>query len=183
MIEIPNFADVAECRTVIAAYDRCRANAHIYGDPFFDGRVMFISSFPDTENETRRILQNWRNRETAVVSGIVGHQMYPDTIQVVRWTFEEMTPHRDHVDGNGAPNATPWREWAGVIYLNNDFDGGQIYFPETNEYYHPVPGSLVLFPALTLHGVKASRGGGRYTSPAWFTHDVSRQDVLAGAVY
>lgn len=183
MIEIPQFADPAECRTVIEAYDRCRANAHHYGDPFFDGRVMFITSFSENETQTRRILQNWRNRETVAAIEAAGQHMYPDTIQVVRWTTQAMSPHQDDRNPDNTPNQTPWRDWAGVIYLNDDYEGGRIYFPETNEYYQPVTGSLVLFPAVTLHGVEATRGGARYTSPAWFTRDRAYQDPLVNVVF
>jgi hypothetical protein len=183
MIEVTQFASPDDCRTVIEAYDRCRGNAHIYGEPFFDGRVMFITSFPDSENQTRRILQDWRNRETAAVIKATGQQMYPDTIQVVRWTTQAMPPHQDDRHPDGSPNPTPYREWAGVIYLNDDYEGGRLYFPETNVYYKPVVGSLVLFPAVTKHGVEATQGGARYASPAWFTRDPAYQDPLIRIVF
>jgi len=183
MIEIAQFASPDECRTVIAAYDRCCANAHVYGDPFFDHRVMFITSFPESEIQTRRIMQRWRDRETIAATEAARQQMYPDTIQIVRWTTEAMSPHQDDRHPDGSPNATPWREWAGVIYLNDDYEGGRIYFPETNEYYQPVAGSLVLFTAETRHGVEATRGGARYTSPAWFTRNPAHQDPLVGVVF
>jgi len=184
MLELRRFADRDDCRMVIAAYDRSRGvyGANI-GDPFFDGRVMWISSFPDTENAARRILQQWRHRATAVASMWAGQRMYSDTIQVVRWNGQAMPAHRDHRNADGSPNPTPWREWAGIIYLNDGYDGGRLLFPETGESYVPFAGALVLFPGEWLHGVEAASGAPRYTAPGWFTRDPSRVDPWAAYAF
>ncbi len=184
MIEIRHFADPDDCRTVIAAYERCRpSRGTAIGDPFFDYRVLYISSFPDTENATRRILQRWRNRATAIASTWAGRRLYADTIQVVRWDGQAMPPHQDDRHPDGAPHLTPWREWAGVVYLNDEYSGGRLYFPHTGEAYQAVAGALVLFEGATLHGVEAVTRGVRYTSPAWFTSDPAREDAIAQIVY
>jgi hypothetical protein len=180
MLELCRFADPDDCRTVIAAYERSQAtHGAIVGDPFFDRRVMWIGSFPDSENPARRILQRWRHRATVVVSMWSGQTMYSDTIQVVRWDDQAMPPHRDHRHPNGLPNPTPWREWAAIIYLNDDFAGGHLIFPETGENYIPVAGALVLFSGTSLHGVESASGGPRYTAPAWFTRDPTHADPWA----
>jgi hypothetical protein len=184
MLELRNFADCDDCLSVIAAYERSRA-AHgaVVGDPFFDRRVMWISSFPDSENDVRRILQRWRHRATAVASACAGARLYSDTIQVVRWDGQSMPPHRDHCHPDGSPNGTPWREWAGIIYLNDDFVDGRLVFPETDETYRPVTGSFVLFPGALLHGLESPTGGPRYTSPTWFTRNPLHEDPWAAVQF
>ena len=184
MIEIGQFADPDDCRTVIAAYDRCQpTRGGAIGDPFFDYRVLYIGSFPDAENATRRILQRWRNRAAAIASAWACRRLYADTIQVVRWNGQAMPPHQDDRHPDGSPHRTPWREWAGVIYLNDDYDDGRLYFPQSGKAYHPAAGALVLFEGAALHGVEAVTRGIRYTSPAWFTSDPTREDVFARVVY
>jgi len=180
MLELRQFADPDDCAAVIAAYERSRgAHGAVVGDPFFDRRVMWIGSFPDTENPARRILQSWRHRATAVASTWAGHRVFSDTIQVVRWDGQPMPPHRDHRHPDGSPNPTPWRDWAGIIYLNDGYAGGRLIFPETGAQYTPTAGALVLFSGDVLHGVEAASGGPRYTAPAWFTADAAHADPWA----
>lgn len=60
---------------------------------------------------------------------------------------------------------------ATLIYLNNDYDGGEIYFPELEISIKPEAGDLICFPDTPdfVHGVKPIRSGTRYTSPRWIT--------------
>ncbi len=49
--------------------------------------------------------------------------------------------------------------WTGhlatLVYINNDYDGGELYFPERNIYIKPKPRMLIMFPGNNnyLHGV------------------------------
>lgn len=60
---------------------------------------------------------------------------------------------------------------ATIIYLNDDYEGGEIYFPDYDIEIKPKVGDLVSFPdnANFRHGVKETAGGTRYTTPRWFT--------------
>jgi len=95
-----------------------------------------------------------------------------------------MPPHQDDRHPDGSPHGTPWREWASIIYLNSDFDGGEIYFPDRNGFeYKPVQGSIVFFKGEEWHGVRAVTRGTRYTAPGWLTRDQSREDRFARIEY
>jgi predicted 2-oxoglutarate/Fe(II)-dependent dioxygenase YbiX len=184
LYQVPAFASGRDCRTVIATYERCRhAHGAVVGDPFFDRRVLWIGSFPERENETRRILQDWRTRATLAVSLNAGRRLYSDTIQVVRWDGQEMPPHYDDRHPDGSAHRSPWREWAGVIYLNDDYAGGDLWFPSLGATYKPVAGTFVFFQGSLLHGVRKTTSGLRYTSPSWYTSDRSREDPVAGVEY
>lgn len=168
---------------MIDGYERCRpASGTVIGDTFFDYRVLYIHSFPDPWIDVRRILHRWRNRAANIASIYATRRLYADTIQVVRWDGQAMPPHQDDRHPDGSPHLTPWREWAGVIYLNSDYAGGRLYFPATGEIYQPRAGALVLFEGAALHGVEAVTQGVRYTSPAWFTSDPAHEDILARTV-
>jgi hypothetical protein len=184
VIEIPNFASLSDCRLVIEAYERCRTpHSHSVGDGFFDHRVMWIQTFPDSENATRRILQDWRHRAVRLISAKVGQPVYSDTIQVVRWDGQEMPPHQDDRHPNGQPHNTPWRVWASILYLNDDFAGGELYFPETGESYRPISGSLIYFEGYLWHGVRKVTCGIRYTSPGWYSMKPEHEDYHASVKY
>jgi len=82
--------------------------------------------------------------------------------------FEPGWGMHEHFDG-GRPN-----DIATLIYLNDDYLGGEIYFPDYNISYKPEPGDLVCFPDNPnfIHGVKSISQGYRYTMPRWFTRIV-----------
>lgn len=89
MQEVHDFAPMAECQIIIDDYERCHAtHSRRKANRFWDYRVLWINSFPDSENETRRILQAWRRCASVLLSARAKCPLYSDTIQVVRWTGE-----------------------------------------------------------------------------------------------
>jgi hypothetical protein len=71
-------------------------------------------------------------------------------------------------------DSTKPNDIATLIYLNDDYAGGEIYFPEYDISIKPESGDLVCFPDTPefVHGVKPITFGTRYTSPRWFTRIV-----------
>ena len=57
-----------------------------------------------------------------------------------------------------------------VIYLNDDYDGGEIEFKQSNVKIKPKAGSIVFFPSnfLYIHEVMAVSNGPRYAIPHWY---------------
>lgn len=74
--------------------------------------------------------------------------------------------HADSVDPE------PWIEFSTVIYLNDEFTGGKIYFPNQDFEYSPKKLSAVFFPSAGteyIHGVTKVLSGARYTIPIMHT--------------
>lgn len=108
-------------------------------------------------------------------------KVYDYTVATYPGPFQEFYPFKTHIakfvpgDGmhehfdSGRPN-----DIATLVYLNNDYVGGDIYFPEYNISFKPEPGDLLMFPdnPSFVHGVKAITEGIRYTTPRWFTRIV-----------
>ena len=68
-----------------------------------------------------------------------------------------------HRDGTGHDhNLNGWHLWGGVIYLE-DFEGGDIVYPEENKRYHPKKGDFLLHGSLTLHHIEEVKSDKRYT--------------------
>lgn len=92
--------------------------------------------------------------------------------------FDENTTHiarfssgrgmHEHFDSS-RPN-----DIATLVYLNDDYEGGEIYFPEYGISIKPEPGDLLTFPDNPnfVHGVRPITSGVRYTTPRWFTRIV-----------
>lgn len=104
-------------------------------------------------------------------------QIYVERPQFVRWREkDELLPHADNIEQDGVtPNASPHRTYGGVVYLNDDFEGGQIYYPNLNIQIQPRAGMVVIHPAglKFTHGVRQMQKGTRYTISAFFSADES----------
>jgi len=74
------------------------------------------------------------------------------------------TSGNPHID---AIELEPFIEYSSVIYLNDEYDGGEIYFPKQNFEFKPEKYSAIFFPGNDydyVHGVKEILSGKRYTA-------------------
>jgi hypothetical protein len=65
-----------------------------------------------------------------------------------------------------AQDPEPWIEWSTVVYLNEEYTGGKIYFPKQKFEYQPKKYSAVFFPSAGteyVHGISEVLSGRRYT--------------------
>lgn len=95
---------------------------------------------------------------------------------IVRWPVgTRQEPHADkefHIGKEkGRPNEFPHFDIATVIYLNDDYEGGQLYFPMQGYEFTPKSGAAYFFPGdrFYVHGVRPVISGTRYTSPLFWT--------------
>lgn len=59
-----------------------------------------------------------------------------------------------------------------VQYFNEDFSGGDIYFPQFRKSVMPLKGSLLMFYSEYLHGVSEITAGTRFCSVSFLEHVV-----------
>jgi predicted 2-oxoglutarate/Fe(II)-dependent dioxygenase YbiX len=84
-------------------------------------------------------------------------------------------PHNDAEALWKAPNGDVFwrksmdRDLSTVLFLNDDFEGGDFVFPELNIYVKPKPGLLICFPSdhRYIHGVEPVTKGTRYSIVNW----------------
>tara|TARA_B100000214_G_scaffold5112_1_gene3815 strand:+ start:8251 stop:9594 length:1344 start_codon:yes stop_codon:yes gene_type:complete len=101
-------------------------------------------------------------------------EIYVDTIGFTRWRpGDKQSPHADgeEVDGSAHRNY-PWRKFGCILYLNDDYEGGELYLPQYGIQMRPKPGTLAFFPgnAKYLHGVKPVQEGPiRYNIASFWT--------------
>jgi hypothetical protein len=72
---------------------------------------------------------------------------------------------------DGTPNPFPTYDINSIIYWNDEFEGGQFYYPEYDIELEIRPGLAVAHPGDVhyLHGVKKIISGERWTTPSFYT--------------
>jgi len=56
-----------------------------------------------------------------------------------------------------------------IIYFNDDYESGDIHYPEYNFSYKPKAGDLVIHDARNIHAVKYVKSGYRYTHSSYIS--------------
>lgn len=186
------FLSAEDCQELIAAFERCQPllfRSPDKNDRFFDNRFLWINSLPtETERTAKRIMQAARYRLIEAIRQFYGERdpIYSDTIQLVRWSEGmSMPPHADNAHPDGSPHELVHRKYASVVYLNEDYEGGELYLPRVGIEVKPKQGLLVGFRGdfTHEHGVKLITRGIRYTMPGWYSEDIRHQDPYARDVY
>jgi predicted 2-oxoglutarate/Fe(II)-dependent dioxygenase YbiX len=95
---------------------------------------------------------------------------------IVRWPVgARQEPHADKEfhsgPEKGRANDFPWYDLAGLFYFNDDYEGGELYFPQHGIEFQPVAGAAYFFPGDMnyTHGVRPVISGNRFTSPFFWT--------------
>lgn len=100
--------------------------------------------------------------------------VYADSYMFVKWIEgKQQYPHADSHHNTGRPNNTPWRKFSTVLYLNDEFDGGETYFPDHDLSIEPKKGRLALFSSGLdyKHGVNRVENGVRKNLIAFWGYD------------
>jgi len=89
-----------------------------------------------------------------------------------KWPIDgSQIPHADKEWEDGSPGEQNYFDIGSVIYLSDDHEGGEIYFPEFNIEVKPKPGTAICFPGdlFFMHGVRKIKKTERYTIPIFWT--------------
>ena len=74
-----------------------------------------------------------------------------------------LPPHIDTIKYPDKETHTPRSAINALVYLTDDYEGGEITFPELDMVIKPKAGSVVVFDADLMHGVNAVKSGMRKT--------------------
>jgi predicted 2-oxoglutarate/Fe(II)-dependent dioxygenase YbiX len=83
----------------------------------------------------------------------------------------EQKPHADKQLNDGRPHAFVDDDLNSLLYYNEDFEGGDLFYPQHDITVRPKPGLAVMHPGDVnyLHGVTMITKGFRYTTPSFYT--------------
>lgn len=101
----------------------------------------------------------------------ITHDMWSRELELIKWLDGSLLAA--HYDGDEEEDALPppqnTAKIASLIYLNDDYEGGEIGFPDYDIKIKPKPGDLVIFPYFYLHEVHLvfpkTDFGSRHTMP------------------
>lgn len=136
--------------------------------------------------EVYTILKDAMDRLQAAIEHHFGRQLHEGFPGIRKWSEGEFQPvHADGEGPGGEPNEAYIVDYGSVIYLNDGYEGGEIYFPEYGIELKPKPGTVVFFPSNNMynHGVKPITSGIRYTSAQFWIptkHLILKDRVLKG---
>jgi hypothetical protein len=158
---IKNFISKEECESILSIIKK--SNTTDTGtDPQWDGKFYTTPDVttklePIVNEITKTIQDQYQVSVELIING---------SIAVVRWTKgEKMSAH---VDDLGIENY----HITGLVYLNNDYEGGEINFITQDLTLKPDAGDLVMFPGNLhyAHEVKEITSGERFTIPVWYKY-------------
>jgi hypothetical protein len=118
------------------------------------------------------MIANYTKKMAHVIEDKFGVAVYTRDPVLVRWLPEcEQEPHADKQLNDGSPNPFPTYDINSIIYWNDDFEGGQFYYPDHGIELEIEAGMAVAHPGDInyLHGVKPVVSGVRWTTPSFYT--------------
>jgi 2-oxoglutarate-Fe(II)-dependent oxygenase superfamily protein len=175
-----------DCGHVIAAFDALsqRVVKDDPVDPYWSGRYLWAADMVDAHPEAVRMMREATDRARSLVERFYALQapLYNDIFQLVQWPAGlSMRPHADRANPDGSRHGMPYRHYAGILYLNDDYEGGELYFTALDLAIKPKRGMFVGFTGGFHHEHAVTRvesGAVRMTMPSFYSFDARHADRL-----
>lgn len=162
---IHNFVSKEDCARAVALVDKYEANNRL--EEFNGNEDVWV--VPEADPECSDFVKKYSDLVLAEQASFHGY-LYPlytreGWLSLWNKPGAKSMAHTDSHDGY------EHLIFSSVLYLNDGYEGGEIYFPNQGYYYKPQCGDVVMFPCgghEYLHGVKPVTGR-RYTVPMFHT--------------
>lgn len=180
---LPDFLSADRCAALadFARGDDFTRNDADIGEDYWKSRILFYADVHGQRPDLAAIMKQANLSATQRIAQFyrLNAPIFADTLQLVRWSEGmHMEPHADRANPDGSPHDFPHRDFASILYLNDDYEGGEIYFPALDRMLKPRAGMLVAFTGgwRHEHAVLKVRRGTRFTMPAFYGFDPSKRD-------
>lgn len=147
-----------------------------YDAKYWEDRVATYPTIEKTDPQIVKVIEGMVARLKVEVDNFFGVDALPTSPAMVRWLPGQFQmPHADKELHNGPdagkPNDFPYYDIAGLFYVNDDYVGGELYFPNQGIQFKPKRGAAYFFPGDMnyIHGVTEIESGIRYTVPFFWT--------------
>jgi len=148
----------------------------LYQASIWDDRVCTYNSLMASDPSILELINSMIARLKIQVDNFFDVDAKETGPAIVRWPVgARQEPHADkefHAGSEkGRANDFPWYDLAGLFYFNDDYEGGELYFPQHGIEFKPVAGAAYFFPGDMnyTHGVRPVKSGNRFTSPFFWT--------------
>ena len=147
-----------------------------YDADYWANRVATYPTIEKGDPEIPKLIEKMVARLKIEVDNFFSVDASPTSPAMVRWLPGQLQmPHADkelHTGPDaGKPNDFPYYDLAGLFYINDDYEGGELYFPNQGIQFKPKAGAAYFFPGDKnyIHGVTQITSGIRYTVPFFWT--------------
>lgn len=165
-----NFLDEEMFNTLKAFAQETPLYEQNINDTIWSQRVVHATQAPELREIGNQYIELVRNKIKSDFE--IEQEIYTDILCFNRWRVGDMQhPHADEANG------FEWRKFGCVLYLNEEYEGGEIYFPNQSTELRMKANTLAFFPgdAEFLHGVNPITTGIRYTLSTFWGYDGGRQ--------
>jgi hypothetical protein len=178
---VENFISKEDAEEIIFFVNKIKKWEDSEGTSFWSNRGLSDRNIYNNFNKDMgKYLYDLRIRIGEAIKDLYGvEEIFPDLLQVIRWfPGMEQPPHADDMSDTENNEWFHHRHFGAVIYLNDDYSGGETYYPQHNESISAEIGKLVIHPGSPdhMHGVKRVEGNTRYTIASFWTKDRSYFD-------
>lgn len=182
-VVIDDLLSGAECANLAEAFyemsDRLFRSDAI--DPYWNNRFLWHADVAACHPRQGAIMLDAQREATGLMKGFyrITADLYPDMLQLVSWKSGMfMRPHADNANPDGSKHHMAHRDFAGVLYINDDYEGGELYFTSLNIAVKPRRG---MFVGMTAgfhheHAVLRVKSGMRLTMPFFLTFNAACAD-------
>lgn len=167
IVEIPNFVDADTAAKLIDYFEN--------GPETWDV-IAFYGSYGMGLNPSQvelakvglpsDIFDKINSRTKAAVELVFDREVKANTAHAQKWTEGAFAyPHSDNSDFDGNPTAFEINKYVAILYLNDEYTGGELYFPDHDIEIKPNKYSIYVLPGgvENIHGVREIESGERHT--------------------
>jgi hypothetical protein len=196
IVEIPNFVDPKTAKGIISYVE---SKGKDWGDIAFYGSLGMGLAPNDPglaeHGLSGTFFEDLRDKFKEAVELVFERKVRPNTSHAQKWDVGGYaSPHSDNSDFEGNPNAFEINKYVGILYLNGDYDGGELFFVEPSDKdpenfdmsgkpvpvwqdpylsFKPNSYSYYVFPGgvENIHGVSEILAGTRYTMVSFWDYE------------
>jgi len=170
-----NFLTDDDCAKIIKVLDKQAENGSLSWTPisFYESYSSNLPKDGDPETEEFQMSATFfEDTRKGIVDAIASiHGISPQTISQIGYHTQKWEPgayarlHSDNTDEKGNTGPFARSKYAAFIYLNDDFEGGLLQFPDQDISIKPKTGSLATFDGGygNMHEVTLITKGVRWT--------------------
>jgi hypothetical protein len=167
IVEFSGYLSEEECQKLVEYYDAgdslwqqtCFFNARVM-DPYGPKNQLGVELFdPDFFNSLRNSLGQ-------LAESVTGRPVRNLTLSAHKWLPGAFaSDHADNAELDGTPNAWQDNKLVTILYLNDNYEGGNLTFRDHNISIAPKAGTAIVFDVGidNVHAVTEVTSGERYT--------------------
>ena len=143
-----------------------------YDADYWKDRVATHPTLDKNDPSISPVITKLFKRLRPIIEEFYKVEVIPTGATIVKWLpGQSQSPHADkelHEGPDaGTPNDFPNYDLSSLFYLNDDYEGGELYFPLQGVQFKPKKGAAYFFPGDKnyIHGVTEIKSGLRFTCP------------------